>query len=50
MDLYLLPVTDILSTIKVIYIVKEKSIERRLFSADKRARKVMDKIDFIHVS
>ncbi|MEM0135149.1 MAG: hypothetical protein QXU18_07995 [Thermoplasmatales archaeon] len=50
MDLCLLSVTDILSTIKVIYIVGGKSIEKRLFSADERARKVMDKIDLIHVS
>ena len=36
---------DILSTIKVVYLVRGKSMQKRLFSADGRAREVMEKID-----
>lgn len=50
MELYLSSVKDVLSTIKIVYIVRGKSVEKRLFSGDERARNVMNKIDLMKVA
>ena len=49
MDVYLTTTLDILSTIKIVYLVRGKSMEKRLFSADGRAREVMEKIDLLKI-
>ena len=49
MEVYLTTTLDILSTIKVVYVVRGKSMEKRLFSADERAREVMEKIDLLKI-
>ena len=50
MELYLSSVKDVLSTIKIVYIIRGKSVEKRLFSGDERARNVMNKIDLMKVA
>jgi transposase len=50
MEVYLLTALDILSTIKIVYMARGKFVDKRLFSADERAREVMEKIDLLKIA
>ena len=47
MDLYLTTVQEVISTIRIVYITRGKSVDVKLSSGDERALRIMEKFDLV---
>jgi transposase len=47
MELYLTTVQEVISTIRIVYITRGKSVDVKLSSGDERAQRVMEKFDLV---
>ena len=47
MDLYLTTVQEVISTIRIVYITRGKSVDVKLSSGDERAQMIMEKFDLV---